>query len=428
MPVTLTEVIDAVAHVGHNLDAQLLGLVALAMMMANEGDQTLGKTDEADAQGALVDDALDPVVGTQIARTVPQLRHEQRELLGHRGLLVLIAGIKLSGSDFQHVVQLGEKAVDALLLVLNVHALDGQTHNVDGRERQVAATDGGLFAKSVLKHAGAASHRGHLMLVALGIVGAPLLVVVVGGVQIDEIGEETPCSHLAGELIEVIVGVTGLVAHAGLLFPDLNGENGRGTVAHATISRFKKLADDATSLGTGVGAIVDGAEHDLVATARVDGVHVVDKGLHRLVDTAHGVVDGMLQDALVALQEIQLTCDVIIHFHIIQAAVVLPHQRLKVLDLLDEREAHVGSQIEVKRRNGLATVHLVLSGLHRDAGNDACSLDALGGARLAMTSHIALLEHLVQRVLHTGQALGGIVVLVMDVKIVTAHSISCLLA
>ena len=342
--------------------------------------------------------------------------------------MVLIAGIKLSGSDFQHVIQLGEKAVDALLLVLNVHALDGQTHNVDGRERQVAATDGGLFAKSVLKHAGAASHRGHLMLVAFGIVGAPLLVVVVGGVQIDEIGEETPCRYLAGELIEVIVGVTGLVAHAGLLFPDLNGENGRGTVAHATISRFKQLADDATSLGTGVGAIVDGAEHDLVATARVDGVHVVDKCLHRLVHTTHRPVDGMVHDAVVTLQEIQFALDIVVDSHVIEAAVVLPHERLQVLHLLDIGTAYVGGQVEVKSGYRLTAVHLVLGGLHRDAGDDTGRLDALGGARLAVASHVALLEHLVQRVLHAGETLGGIIVLVVDMQVIAAHGFTCFLA
>ena len=73
-------------------------------------------------------------------------------------------------------------------------------------------------------------------------------------------------------------------------------------------------------------------------------------------------------------------------------------------------------------------MHLVLGGLHRDTGDNTCSLDALSRARFAMTSHIALLEHLVQWVLHTGQTLGGIVVLVMDVQIVTAHSLTCLLA
>ena len=102
--IALAELVDAVTHVGNNLDTQLLRLVALAMMMPREGNQTLGQADETDAERSLVDDALDLVVGRKLTGTVPQLRHEQGELLGHSGLLVLVAGIKLTGRNFQHVV------------------------------------------------------------------------------------------------------------------------------------------------------------------------------------------------------------------------------------------------------------------------------------------------------------------------------------
>ena len=139
--VALAELVDTVAHIGDNLDTQLLCLVALAVMMAHEGNQALGKADKADAQGALVDDTFHTVVGAEFAGTVPQLRHEQRELLCHGSLLVLEARIKLTGSDFQHIVELGKEAIDALLLVLDTHALDGQLDDIDGRERQVAAAD-----------------------------------------------------------------------------------------------------------------------------------------------------------------------------------------------------------------------------------------------------------------------------------------------
>ena len=40
---------------------------------------------------------------------------------------------------------------------------------------------------------------------------------------------------------------------------------------------------------------------------------------------------------------------------------------------------------------------------------------------------LCLLEHLVERVLHTGEALGGIVVLVMDVQIIAANGLTGLL-
>ena len=40
--VALAELVNAVTHIGYNLDAQLLSLVTLAMMMTHEGYQTLG--------------------------------------------------------------------------------------------------------------------------------------------------------------------------------------------------------------------------------------------------------------------------------------------------------------------------------------------------------------------------------------------------
>ena len=102
--VALAELVNAVAHIGNDLDTQLLCLVTLTVVMSREGNQTLSKANEANAQRTLVDDALHLVVGLEFAGTVPQLRHEQGELLGHRRLLVLETGIELTCGDFQQIV------------------------------------------------------------------------------------------------------------------------------------------------------------------------------------------------------------------------------------------------------------------------------------------------------------------------------------
>ena len=169
--VTLAELVGTVAHIGDDLDAQLLRLVALAVVMSREGNQAFGQADKTDGQSPLVDDTLDLVVGAELAGAIPQLGHEQGELFSHSGLLILEARIELASGDFQHVIKFGKESVDALLLVLDVHAFNGQPHNIDRRERQVAAADGGLFAKTVLKHTCAASHCRHFVLVALRVVG-----------------------------------------------------------------------------------------------------------------------------------------------------------------------------------------------------------------------------------------------------------------
>ena len=139
----------------------------------------------------------------------------------------------MAGGDVEHAVQFVEERVDALLLVLNAHALDGQLDDVDGGERQVASPDRGLHTIAVLEHARAASHRGYLVQIALGVIGMPGLVLVVGRVQVDKVGEEAPRRHLARQLIQVVVRVVGQIAHTAFLLPNLDGEDGRRAVAHA---------------------------------------------------------------------------------------------------------------------------------------------------------------------------------------------------
>ncbi len=80
---------------------------------------------------------------------------------------------------------------------------------------------------------------------------------VVGGVEVDKVGEETAGRHLAGQLVQVVVGVGGQVTDAAFLLPNLDGEDCRGAIAHALVGGVEQLADDASSLGAGVGAVVD---------------------------------------------------------------------------------------------------------------------------------------------------------------------------
>ena len=146
-------------------------------------------------------------------------------------------------------VELGEELLDAHLLVLLVHTFDGKSHDVDRRERQVAATDRGLRAEAVLEHTCATAHRGHLVFVAQRIVSPPLGTLVIRGVEVQEVREETTCRHLASQLIEVVVAVFGQVVHATFLLPDLDGEDSRLAVAHALVGAEQDFAHHATAFG-----------------------------------------------------------------------------------------------------------------------------------------------------------------------------------
>ena len=257
MVVTLAEVVDALAHVAHDLQSQLLCLLALTVMLARQGYQALCQSDEADAECSLVDDALYSVRRLQLVSTDPETLHQQRELLGKGRLLELETVVKLLGCDLQHVIELREEHVDTLLLIGLTHALDGELDDVDGRKREITTSDRGLRTEAVLIHTCTTAHRSHLMDVALRIVSTPVSILVERGVEVQEVREEPSGSHLASQLVEVEVTVFRQIVHTALLLPDLDGEDGCLTTTDALIGREQDLAHHATSLGTRIRTVVD---------------------------------------------------------------------------------------------------------------------------------------------------------------------------
>ena len=424
MLILLAELVGTVAHIGDDTQTQLLCLVALAMMLSYQGNQTLGQSDESDTQCSVIDNGSYGIVGAQLLAVYPKSLHQQGELLGEGRLLELHTLVQLLCRNLQQTVQFGKEGIDTVLLILDAHTFNGQTNDVDGREAEVTTTDTCLGSKAVLEHTGTATHGGALPLVTLRIILAPVLVLVVGGIQVDEVGEEPASRYLAGKFVEVVVLVGRQVAQSLLLLPNLNGEDGRLAVSYTLVCAAQNLADDATTLRAGVRTIVDTAEDHLVSATRMDGVHVMDKGLHSLMNPAYSLVDGMLLDALSALESCQGSLQEVVYGSIVQLAVVLGIQLLQHLHLLDIRTADEGSQIIVEGRNGLTAVHLVLYGLHADTAQDAGCLDTLGRAALAMTSLEAMLQNLVQRMLNAGERLGGIVVLVVNMQVVILHGLA----
>ena len=333
MLVLLAELVGTVAHVGDDANTQFLSLLTLTVMLAHESHETLCQSDETDTQRTLVDDRFDGVVGPQVLASQPERAHDERELLGESRLLELHAVMELLGGDGEHVVELCHESIDTLLLVLYAHALDGHAHDVDGREGKVATSDGSLGSETVLEDTRTASHGSTLPLVALRVVDVPLLILVVRSIEVDEVGEEPACRNLAGILVEVIVAVLGQVAHPTLLLPDLDGEDGRLSATHTLVGRAQQFANDAATLGRRVRTIIDAGEHHLVTAPAVDGIHVVDESLHGLVDTSHGLVDGMLLQALLPLQSFEREVQVVLDGSLVEVAEILSGEILQFLHL-----------------------------------------------------------------------------------------------
>ncbi len=244
-------------------------------------------------------------------------------------------------------------------------------------------------------------------------------------VEIYKVRKEATRRHLAGKSVEVVVRILGQIAHSALLLPYLYREYGRGTVAHTLVCAVEQLPDNTATLGRSVCTIVYGAEHHLVAATAMNSVHIVDKCLHSLMHTAHGAVHGMLQQALVALKLIKRTAHIVAEIGSLHFRQVATRKALQIFDLLHKRRAHKWRQIEIECRDGLPAVHFVLSRFHRYAGYYACRFDTLGRARLPMAGHKAVVQNVVERVLHAGKALGRVIVLVVDMDIIAAHGIAC---
>ena len=101
MLIAVAKLHNTVAHVGDNLQTQFLALLALAMVLASEGDKTLCQTNETNTQCTLVDDGGNGLVRREVLATDPQTTHEQRELLGEGCLLELHTVMQLLGGNLQ---------------------------------------------------------------------------------------------------------------------------------------------------------------------------------------------------------------------------------------------------------------------------------------------------------------------------------------
>ena len=74
-------------------------------MLAGEGNKALGKSYETDSERALIDYRLYGVVGPKCIGTVPQFRHNERELLRECRLLEGQAVVELTGCHLEHRIE-----------------------------------------------------------------------------------------------------------------------------------------------------------------------------------------------------------------------------------------------------------------------------------------------------------------------------------
>ncbi len=368
--------------------------------------------------------------------------------------------MELKGGGVQELLEVPVEKLDLLtaslpqLATAVVHRLERKTGKVHRREREVPPTDGGTGTETVLKHTRTAAHRGNLMHVTLRVISLPVRILIVGSVEIEVIREKTARRDLRSVAVKVVVRISGEIIHSTLFLPNLNRENCGLSVTDTLIGGVQNLADDAAPFGRGIGTVVDGREDNLVAATAVDIVHVMDEGLHSLMDALDGPVNSLLGIILdeyshelfvaVVLFATRLILTGRTEFVHIRLNIILglhfQEQLNKILiDFLFRDEApeifghllhllfisfpYKRSQVKIEGRNSLAAVHLVLNRLHRHTGGDGGRLDTLCRTRRRRTGNKAILQGNVERMLDTGKTLGRIIILVVDMQQICLHGI-----
>ena len=280
--------VHAGPHVGDDLQAQHLGLLALPVVDPDKGLEGLGQADEAHGEGAVPEHLPHLVVPVQLVAVQPHpLAHEEGVVVYVLAALDLKALQQLLHAEIQHPVQPLEEDVQI------PPGLDGQPGQVDGGEGQVAPAVADLPAGivHVADDPGTAAHIGDFGLRVAG----PVVLQVEGRVEEGKIGEQPLGAYPAGQLEQIIVGLSGIIVDAFLYLKDMNGENRSFSIAQAGFCGKQNIPNHHAALGSGIHAVINGAERDLSARPGMHSVQVVDESLHRLVGRPVGFRTGVLK-------------------------------------------------------------------------------------------------------------------------------------
>ena len=419
--VLLARLIHALAHMADDLKAEVLRLLALAVMTADERLKAFRKADEAERQRAVLQHLAYLIVRAELLRVDPHaLAHEER-----------VVTHALSALNAEAIEQLVDDKVDLAVKILEepvqiAVTADRDARQVDRRERQVAAAVGDLAGRvnDIGHDARAAAHVADLGLRMTGLV----IFQIERCVEEREVREHALGGNAAGELEQIVVRVAVVVVDAFLDLEDVDREDRRLSVAEAGLGREQQLLHDQTALRRGIRTVVERGERDLRARTGVHGIEVVHQSLHRLIGALARLLVGVLAREFHALRDRlfvhslgkrlchrlviavvageagpfagllldalgQLSC---IHLIVVVLAEHLERLGEVAAEQLAEGLAHTRRHGVIEVRNRLAAVLIVLVGLDRDARQSRIGADVVRLTQEVVTGRKAVAEQLQQ--------------------------------
>ncbi len=194
------------------------------MVMTDESYEALCQTDESDTECTMVDDAFDGSSGFSLSAPT------QRYFISNGNCLAIAVfwNWKRSSSCLAVMSRMlsslaKNMSMRCCLFSMPMHSMASFTILMVEKQKLPRAML--VFsAPTVFEYTCAAPHGRDFPLVTLRIVGTPLLVLVEGSVEVEEVREETTGSYLAGQLVEVVVAIFLQIVYATLFLPDLDGK------------------------------------------------------------------------------------------------------------------------------------------------------------------------------------------------------------
>ena len=322
MLILITKTVYLITHIGNNTQSQFLSRSIFSVMFTDKSNQTFRQSDKTYTQSSLINNRCYRIIRLQLLTSIPQSGHQQRKLFGIGRLLKLEPLVKLQCGNLEHFIQLSKKTSNPFAFVSNIHTFYRQPNDIDCRKRNISTPYRRFFSETIFKNAGTTSHCRHFIFITLRIIDTPFFMIIESCIQIQEIRKKTTGTYLTCQFIKVIIPVFRQVTYSTFFLPYLYGKNSCRPVTYTFIRRSQQFTNDATPFGRSIGSVINRTEHNLIASPRMNRIHVMNKSFHRLMHPTYRAVDCMLHDTGIPCKTIKRTGNIVIQIYLIKMRII----------------------------------------------------------------------------------------------------------
>ena len=166
--------------------------------------------------------------------------------------------------------------------------LQSQLGQINGGKGEITTAASLARAVDITNNPGTTAHSSHIGVVVIWLI----ILQIIWSIYVDKIREQSLGAYPAGLLEKIVVRIIWVVIDSGFELEYRNRENSGFPVAQTGLNSIQYLSNSQSALSTGVHTIVNGAERNLSTSPAVEGVEVVNQGLHSLMGFLSGIGTG----------------------------------------------------------------------------------------------------------------------------------------